>query len=255
MKVFIIEDEHLGLERLSRLALETDASLEITGHADSIASTVQWLKQHPAPDLIFMDIELADGQCFEIFNQVEVTSPIIFTTSYDEYALHAFQVNSVDYLLKPVRKEDLERSLAKLRRLQSAGQIAPNLEKLLREMAQIRQAPEFRRRFLVKQGQRLLAVETSEIAYCVADGKICWLKTWDNRRYLLDYTLEQLTDMLDPAEFFRVNRAYLAHVRSIKAIQPYFNGKLFLKLEPATEENDVIVSKEKAGVFKEWMGK
>ncbi len=258
MKVLILEDEPLGLERLRKLLRDTSPELEIVGQADSIKTAVRWLLEHPAPELIFMDIELADGQCFEIFQQVEVAAPVIFTTSYDEYALHAFKVNSVDYLLKPVRKEDLLRSLDKLRRLrQQFGGPAPalDLDKLLREFSRIQQRTEYRQRFLVKQGQRLLAVETADIAYFAADGKICWLKTWDNRRHLVDYTLEQLSELLDPAAFHRVNRAYLVNIRAIKSIQPYFNGKLILQLEPAADQNDVVVSKERAGVFKAWMGK
>ena len=258
MKVLIIEDEPLGLERLRKLLYDTAPGLEVIGDADSIKTAVQWLTNHPSPDLIFMDIELADGQCFEIFQQVEIAAPVVFTTSYDEYALHAFKVNSIDYLLKPVRKEDLLRSLDKLQRLKiqlGAPPPAFDLDRLLREFSRTPQRPEYRQRFLVKQGQRLLAVETADIAYFAADGKICWLRTWDKRRHLVDYTLEQLVDMLDPSDFFRVNRAYLVHVRAIKSIQPYFNGKLILQLDLPAEQNDVVVSKERAGVFKAWMGK
>lgn len=258
MQVFIIEDEHLGLERLIKLLGEVDPALEVLGHAESIKSAVLWLQNNPAPDLIFMDIELADGQCFEIFNQVDVHTPIIFTTSYDEYALHAFKVNSIDYLLKPVKKEELAGALDKFQRLKD--QLTPktqafNIDKLIRELRQSSQPQGYRKRFLLKQGQRWISVELHEIAWFNADGKLCFLRTWDNRRFIVDYTLEELTEMLDPADFFRINRSYLAHAKAIKSIDAYFGGKLILQLHPKPESNDVIVSKEKATDFKRWMGK
>lgn len=258
MKVFIIEDEYLGLERLIKLLGEVDAGLTVLGHAESIKSAVQWLQNNPPPDLIFMDIELADGQCFEIFNRTEVRSPIIFTTSYDEYALHAFKVNSIDYLLKPVKKEELTGAMVKFQRMKEQFQQpvpAMDIEKLVRELRHSQQPKEYRKRFLVKQGQRWLSVELHEIAWFMADGKLCFLKTWDNRRFIVDYTLEELTDMLDPVEFFRVNRSFLVHAKAIKSFDSYFGGKLNLQLNPKPESNEVLVSKEKAGEFKAWMGK
>ncbi len=262
MKVFIIEDEYLGLERLIKLIAEVNPAIHILGHAESIKSAVQWLQNNPAPDLIFMDIELADGQCFEIFNQVDVRSPVIFTTSYDEYALHAFKVNSIDYLLKPVKKEELAGALEKLQRMKAHFQgpspqapVAIGIENLVRELRQFQQPKEYRKRFLLKQGQRWLSVEIHEIAWFMADGKLCFLKTWDNRRFIVDYTLEELGEMLDPAEFFRVNRSYIVHAKAVKSIDNYFSGRLILQLTPKTEANDVVVSKEKASEFKSWMGK
>ena len=255
MNILIIEDEYLGLERLSKLLRELLPDMNIVGHADSIRSAVHWLQTQPAPDLIFMDIELADGQCFEIFNQVLVEAPVVFTTSYDEYALQAFKVNSIDYLLKPVRKEELERSLDKLRRLQGRPFANSDIQTLVQSMAQQTQGTSLRKRFLVKQGQRLLSVDTEEIAYFAADGKICWLRTWDKHRFLLDYTLDQLSGMLPSDLFFRVNRAYLVHIKAIKSVQAHFNGKLLLTLDPPVDANDVLVSKEKAGALKGWMGK
>ncbi|MFM9948053.1 MAG: LytR/AlgR family response regulator transcription factor [Saprospiraceae bacterium] len=258
MNVFIIEDEYLGLQRLCKLLSEVDNNIVVLGHSESIKSTVQWLQNNPAPDLVFMDIELADGQCFEIFKQVEVKSPIVFTTSYDEYALQAFKVNSVDYLLKPIKKEELEAALSKFQRMREQFQSpAPqmDIEKLVQELRQSQQPKAYRKRFLLKQGQRWLSVEVPEIAWFMADGKLCFLKTWDNRRLLVDYTLEELGEMLDPAEFCRVNRSYIVHVKAIKSIDTYFGGKLILQLSPKTEANDVVVSKEKATDFKQWMGR
>lgn len=258
MKLLIVEDEYLGYERLVKLLKEANCEIESRGHTVSIKSTVQWLTENPPPDLIFMDIELADGQCFEIFKQIEVQSPIVFTTSYDEYALEAFKVNSIDYLLKPVRKEELARSLNKYSRMiepNKAPGLTANLTALLEAFQQKQKPQIFRHRFLVKQGQRLLSIETDDIAWFYAEGKLCFVKTRDNHRYLLDYTLEELKGMLDPEQFFRVNRNYLIHHRSIKSINPYFKGKLILQLHPAGEDHEVIISKEKASEFKQWLGK
>lgn len=262
MTVLIIEDEYLGLERLHKLLGEIDPALNILGHAESIKSAVQWLQNNAAPDLIFMDIELADGQCFEIFHQVEVRAPIVFTTSYDEYALHAFKVNSIDYLLKPVKKEELAGALEKYRRLKNqfrsseeTAELPRGIEKLLEELHRFQPPKEYRKRFLLKQGQRWISVEVHEIAWFRAESKLCFLKTWDNRRFLVDYTLEELSQMLDPAEFFRVNRSYLVHIKAVRSIDDHFGGKLALQLTPRTEANDVLVSKEKATEFKRWMGR
>jgi two-component system, LytTR family, response regulator LytT len=259
MKVFIVEDERLGLDRLIKLLQEVDPDITVIGYVETVKSAIWWLENNPAPDIIFMDIELADGQCFEIFNKIEVKSPIIFTTSYDEYALRAFKVNSVDYLLKPVRREDLAQSLNKYRSLKSnfvdKDLVNQNIEKLISGLQSFQQPKEYRKRFLVKQGQKLLSVEIDDIAWFSADGKLCFIRTWKNNRFIIDYTLEQLTDMLDPEEFFRVNRSYLVNIRSIVSVSPYFNGKLILQLTPAADINDVIVSREKASDFKHWMGK
>lgn len=258
MELLIVEDEQLGYERLVKLLREIRPAVNIIGRTASIAATVQWLRSHPTPDLILMDIELADGQCFEIFNQVEVLSPIIFTTSYDEYALRAFKLNSIDYLLKPVRREELEQSLNKFQQWRQpldASGLQLKIESLLQEWQQKTEPARYRHRFLVKLGQRLLSIEVKEIAWFHAEGKVCFLKTWNNQRYLIDYTLEELTALMDPDQFFRVNRAYLINIDAIQHISAYFKGKLLLQLRPPTGANDVIVSKERASEFKAWLGK
>ncbi|HOY21053.1 MAG TPA: LytTR family DNA-binding domain-containing protein [Haliscomenobacter sp.] len=258
LKIFIVEDERLGLERLIKLLHELDPSIEVLGHAETVKSTVWWLQNNPAPDLLLLDIELADGQCFEIFRQIDVQVPVIFTTSYDEYALNAFKVNSVDYLLKPIRKEELAQSLAKLQRLKTlyvGKESALNVDKLIASLSSFQPPQQYRKRFLVKQGQKLQAIEVEEIAWFTTDSKICFLRTWENQRYVLDYSLEELSTMLNPDLFFRVNRSYIVHIKAIKVINSYFNGKLQLQLSPAPEQNDVIISKEKAAEFKKWMGK
>lgn len=260
LKVFILEDEPFGLDRLQKLIHEIDESITILGHAETIKSAVWWFKNNTPPDLIFMDIELSDGQCFEIFNQIELHVPIIFTTSYDEYALQAFKVNSIDYLLKPIRKADLEKALAKFNRITSIGGMSgtllsnETLDKLLSSLKE-QVKKEYRSRFLVKQGQRWMTIESNEIAWFYAEGKICFLKTWENQRFIIDYTLEELEQMLDPALYFRINRSYLVHTKSIQSFQPYFNGKLIVSMSPKPDEPSILISREKAQDFKKWMGK
>ena len=255
MKILIIEDEQLGVERLIKHLNAIDPTIEITGATRSIKSSVEWLQTHEHPDIILMDIELSDGQSFAIFNEVEVKSTVIFTTSYDEFALQAFKVNSIDYLLKPIKKEDLKNSLDKYHQMQKQFAKTPvfQIGSLLKEL-QLQSKKAYRNRFLVKQGSRLLSVDVSNIAYFYADGRLCFFKTWDKAKYIIDYTLDELADMLDPGQFFRAGRGFIVHIKSIAQIHQYFNSKLKLELNPLTEK-EVIISKEKTTEFKEWMGK
>ncbi|HRE52910.1 MAG TPA: LytTR family DNA-binding domain-containing protein [Flavitalea sp.] len=253
MEVLIIEDEQLGAEKLSRLLTSIDGSIKIAGNTRSIKSSVEWLLQRPHPDIILMDIELTDGQSFEIFNHVTIKSMVIFTTSYDEYALQAFKLNSVDYLLKPIKKEELRNALDKYQQWQQKfSSSALNVEQLIRELKQ--QTKAWRSRFLVKQGQKLLSVETRDIAYFYAEGRLSYFITWNKQRHIVDYTLEDLEQMLDPQQFYRINRGFILHSKAIAQIHNYFNGKLKLELQPATTK-EALVSREKAKEFKEWMGK
>src|SRR5436190_21787465 len=227
MQLLIIEDEGLAVEKLSKTIKEIDAELNIAGVADSIDASVHWLQHNPAPDLILMDIELADGQSFEIFNRVEVKSPVIFTTSYDEYALKAFKVNSVDYLLKPVQKEDLQAALTKLKTMKTmygnSGSSDPlNVENLVKELQQKLQPKEFRKRFLVKHAQKLVSVDVEEIAYFYSDERLNFFKTLDNKKFVVDYTMDELEDMLDPNKYFRISRSFYVSIASIDQIHDYF---------------------------------
>jgi two-component system, LytTR family, response regulator LytT len=253
MKVFIIEDEYLAVQRLQKLLLDIIPDIQIVGTADGIDTSVAWLKANAAPDLILMDIELTDGQSFEIFKLIDVQSPVIFITSYDEYAIQAFKVNSIDYLLKPVKKDDLERALQKFERLNAAQSTAIDITKLIAELQKSNQVKELRTRFLVRQGQRFLPVETSQIAYFYSEDKLTFCVTHDRNRHIIDYTLDQLEDMLDPKQYFRINRQFVADIKAIEHVQNYFNGKLKIDLNPAPEK-EVIVSRERATQFKDWMG-
>jgi two-component system response regulator LytT len=259
MKVFIVEDEELAVKKLRKTLEAVDSTAEVVGIADSIHSSVNWLQNNPTPDLILMDIELCDGQSFEIFDKVEVKSTVIFTTSYDEYALKAFKVNSVDYLLKPVQKEDLKAALAKLQNLKTMyatqkDSPSMNVESLVKELQSKLQPKEFRKRFLVKHAQKLVSVDIEEIAYFYSDGRLNFFKTYDNRKFVVDYTMDELEEMLDPKRYFRVSRSFYVSINCIDQIHDYFGNRLILHLKPAVDK-EAIVSREKVTDFKVWMGK
>jgi two-component system, LytTR family, response regulator LytT len=258
MKIFIVEDEDLAVKKLKKTLQSVDEEATVVGEADSIKSSVEWLQSNPAPDLILMDIELADGQSFEIFNQTKVQSPVIFVTSYDEYALKAFKVNSIDYLLKPVQKEDLQAALEKYRQVKNLYKESQSpqisMDALVKELQQKLNIKEYRKRFLVKHGQKLVSIETDDIAYFFSDGRLNFFKTNDNRKFVVDYTMDELSDMLDPVKYFRISRSYFISVNSVDQIHDYFGNRLLLHLKPASEK-EAIVSREKVSDFKDWLGK
>jgi len=255
MKILIIEDEELAVKKLHKMLISLDKEIEVIANLDSIASSVEWLQNNDTPDLILMDIELLDGQSFEIFNQAEVKSPVIFTTSYDEYALKAFKVNSVDYLLKPIQKEDLSAALDKFKKMYASAAQAPiNMDTLIKELQQKLQPKEFRKRFLVKNVQKLVSVETEEIAYFYSDGRLNFFKTWDNKKYVVDYTMDEMEDMLNPEKYFRISRSFYVSINSVDQIHDYFGNRLILTLKPAVDK-EALVSREKVTEFKKWMGK
>jgi DNA-binding LytR/AlgR family response regulator len=258
MKVLIIEDEELAIKKLQKTLHSIDASALIVGITDSIQSSVKWLRENPQPDLILMDIELADGQSFEIFNKVEVKSTVIFTTSYDEYALKAFKVNSIDYLLKPIQKEDLSLAINKLKHLKNiysqGNNNNVNLEHLVSQLQQQLKPKEYRKRFLVKYAQKLISIEIDDIAYFYSDGRLNFFKTTDNKKFVLDYTMDELEEFLNPEQYFRISRSFFVSINSIDQIHDYFGNRLLLHLKPSVDK-EAIVSREKITDFKKWMGK
>lgn len=259
MKVLIVEDEELAVKKLIKTLAAVDPDAEVVGVADSIMATVKWINSNALPDLILMDIELSDGQSFEIFNRVAIKCPVIFTTSYDEYALKAFKVNSVDYLLKPIQKEDLESALQKMHDLksmykQSESRADMNIESLVKELQEKLQLKDYRKRFLVRHAQKLVSVDTDEIAYFFSDGRLNFFKTHDNKKFVVDYTMDELEEMLDPKKYFRISRSFYISVNSVEQIHDYFGNRLLLHLRPAVDKES-IVSREKVTEFKKWMGK
>ena len=259
MKVLIIEDEELAVKKLRKTLNAVDESAEVVGVADSIRSSVNWLQNNPSPDLILMDIELCDGQSFEIFDKVEVKSTVIFTTSYDEFALKAFKVNSVDYLLKPVQKDDLHVAIEKYKKLKTLYKDANespvfNIENLVKELQQKMQGKEYRKRFLVKQAQKLVSIETDQIAYFYSDGRLNFFKTFDNKKFVVDYTMDELEEMLDPEKYFRISRSFYVSINSVDQIHDYFGNRLMLYLKPHVDK-EALVSRERVSDFKRWLGK
>jgi len=259
MKVLIIEDEELAVKKLQKTLAAVDETAEVVGVADCIRASVQWLQSNPAPDLILMDIELADGQSFEIFEQTEVKSTVIFTTSYDEYAIKAFKVNSIDYLLKPIQKENLQAAIEKYKKLKnmygdSNNRVVLNMDSLVKELQQKLQPKEFRKRFLVKHGQKLVSIEINEIAYFYSDGRLNFFKTIDNRKFVVDYTMDDLEEMLNPEDYFRISRSFYVSIDSIDKMDDYFGNRLILQLKPVVDK-EALVSREKVSEFKKWMGK
>jgi DNA-binding LytR/AlgR family response regulator len=258
MKILIVEDEDLAVKKIQKTLSEVDGDAEVIGVTDSIQSTVNWLEQNNAPDLILMDIELSDGQSFEIFSRTKVKSAVIFTTSYDEFALKAFKVNSIDYLLKPVQKEELSAALDKFKNMSGSYKPAEkneiNMDALVKELQQKLQPKDYRKRFLVKHGQKLVSIETDDIAYFFSDGRLNFFKTFDNRKFVVDYTMDELEDMLDPQRYFRISRSFYISVASIDQIHDYFGNRLLLQLKP-TVDKETVVSREKVTDFKKWMGK
>jgi DNA-binding LytR/AlgR family response regulator len=262
MQVFIVEDEPLAVKKLVRLLEEVAFDVKVVGTAGSIRAAVEWLESNPAPDLIFLDIELSDGQSFEIFQRTKVKSPVIFVTSYDEYALQAFKVNSVDYLLKPVQKEDLAQAIAKYRDLKAqyardANPISASIESLLLSLSGgggESAKKEYRTRFLVKHLQKYVTVEVADIAYFWSEGRVNFFKNRAGQKYLVEYTMEEIEAMLDPRDWFRVSRQFMVSVPSVAEIHPFFNNRLKLHLKPQ-EPEEVTVSRERVADFKVWLGK
>lgn len=254
MKILIIEDEPFARTELIRLLNATGREFNILDQIDTINESVKWLKTHVQPDLIFLDIQLADGLSFEIFRQVNVSSPVIFTTAFDEYAIKAFQVNSIDYLLKPIRPEALENAIKKLddfRTVLSPANPWPGstqMENLLRMMNKA-----YKTRILLKTGDQIRSVDMEEIAYFYAEEDVVFALLKNKSRSIVDYTLNQLEAELDPKDFHRLTRACIARISAVKKVGKYFNSRLIVELDPPMEEK-LLVSRVNVPEFLKWFG-
>ncbi len=256
MKVLIVEDEHLAAQKLEKLIKEYDENIEVVEQLDSILATVNWLNSNQTPDLIFQDIHLADGSAFEIYEQVKVKTPVIFTTAYDQYAIEAFKVNSIDYLLKPIKPENLARSMDKLKELRPSSKkpagSGDELEKLLQFFHEKNQS--YKTRFLVKSGNLVRSIPIEEVGYFFTEDRLVILVTRENRKFAVNYTLDEIEQIIDPEKFIRFNRQFLSSFESVDEIHPYFKGRLKINLKPR-QAADVVVSSERAAFVKEWLGK
>ena len=250
MKVLIIEDEMPNAKRLQKMLLQIDAGIEVCAILESISDSVQWFRRHPHPDIAFMDVRLADGLCFEVFSQTTVHCPVIFTTAYDEYALRAFKVNSVDYLLKPVNIGELSSSLDKFRQIHRHPPGNNMMNDVITMLKQ--QQKSYRTRFLLPFKDTYNTLLVQDIAYFYTELKVTWAIQYNKQGHIVPYTLEELEDQLDPAIFFRANRQYLVSSSSIVAIHNYFNGKLKVMVQPGIKD-DLVISRERAAGFKKWL--
>lgn len=246
MKVVIVEDERIAVERLLTLLKQYDESIEVVACLESIDETVQYLKQSAHPDLLLLDIHLADGHSFEIFKQVNYNRPVIFTTAYDQYALEAFKIFSIDYILKPVTLEALAGAFNKLRSLPSG--LPVDFSRVMSVSA----ANRYKKRFVGKVGQRLFFIQTADIAFFQADNKIVYLIDKEANRYVVEYTLEQLSEMLDPQQFFRLNRSFIVSIHAIQQVKPWFNSRLKLSVAGQNATDDMVVSRDRVAEFRQW---
>ncbi|MBF4487273.1 MULTISPECIES: LytTR family DNA-binding domain-containing protein [unclassified Flavobacterium] len=255
MTTLIIEDEKPAARLLQRKLEKLDIAVETMLH--SVEESVHWFSNNEHPDLIFLDIQLSDGLSFEIFEKINIQSAIIFTTAYDEYALKAFKLNSIDYLLKPIDEDDLEVAVTKFKnRIPKANSGNQNLQLDFEQIRQMLSNPfekSYKKRFTVKIGQHLKVITTDEIECFFSENKGTYIHTFDNRNYLIDSTLEVLEQELDMKDFFRVSRKFIIPLTAIKEIQVYTNSRLKVIL-PTYKEDEVIVSREKVQDFKSWLG-
>lgn len=245
MKILLIEDELPAARQLTKLLQTQQPGCTILDTLDSVESAVKWLQTLPAPDLIFMDIQIADGLSFDIFRQTDVTAPVIFTTAFDQYAVQAFKVNAIDYLLKPVDPEELQNALERVRQRGAPA----DLQNLVRYF----QKEPYKDRFLVKTGQAMSFITTGEIAFFRSSDGLTQAFTSSGKKFFVDHTLDELDRLLDPRHFFRVSRAVTLRADAIRKIHPHLNGRLKIDTEPAAPE-EVFVSRERAGEFKAWLG-
>lgn len=250
MRLLIIEDEIHNANRLQLMLKELDTEITVVGILESVADSIEWFDQQDAPDLILMDVRLADGLCFEIFSARTITAPVIFTTAYDEYAIRAFKVNSIDYLLKPIHKTELAAALAKYQQILDIIQPDPDISNLVEIIK--KQGVAYRSRFLVQVNDGYKTIVVKDIDYIYSEFKITHLVLQNNGVQPVSYTMDELEEQLDPEVFFRANRQHIISINSIKGIHNFFNGKLKVTLikHPAAE---ILISREKAAAFKQWL--
>jgi two-component system LytT family response regulator len=250
MKALLIEDEILASKHL-RQVLDEVGDLTVIAVLESIRESIAWFEKNPLPDILFMDIHLSDGSAFEIFKHVKISCPIIFTTAYDEYALKAFKVNSIDYLLKPIEANDVRDALKKLKELSAADSTQNAINNLI---AAFKKGSKYKSHFLIPvKGDKLIPVQTDDLACFYVDSGTIKTATFEGRTYVLDFTLDELTELLDPEFFFRANRQYIISRKSIKDIDLWFNSRLSVNLNVAVPEK-IVISRNRIQEFRNWFG-
>ncbi len=251
MKVVVIEDETPAANRLIKLLRHMDGDIDIVNRFDSVEPSVHFFQSAPNIDLVFMDIQLADGLSFDIFSKATITAPVIFTTAFDQYTLKAFKVNSVDYLLKPIDENELQQAVKKYRELYSKKEndFSGKILKMMQEMATVK----YKERLLIKRGQQLSYIKTDTTAYCYADGKLCYAVDFSNNKYLLEINLSELEEQLQPNKFYRINRSLLVNIDAVKKVHTWLGGRLKLELSIASTA-ETVVSRDRVNGFKDWLG-
>jgi DNA-binding LytR/AlgR family response regulator len=250
MKIVIIEDEEFAARRLRGMIHTFDPSIEVLAMLESVEDAVDWFQNHPGPDLIFLDIHLEDGLAFSIFEKVKVSTPIIFTTAFDEYAIKAFKLKSIDYLLKPITQEDLNTAIMKYRDWHGSQKQVIDVESLYELMSA--RVSKYKMRFSITVGQKIRTIPVEDVAYFYSEESITFLVTRDKSEFPIDYSLETLGGELDPKEFFRINRQFLVSLNSIANVHIYPKSHLRLDLTPPSQK-EIFVSIDKVTAFKEWL--
>ncbi|MES2704194.1 MAG: LytTR family DNA-binding domain-containing protein [Bacteroidota bacterium] len=246
MRIVIVEDELPAYNRLARMIKEVVPAADIVAHIDSIESGVQWFEINVHPDLMFIDIHLADGSGFELISQANPACPYIFTTAYDQYAIEAFKTNGIGYLMKPVKKEELLLGIHKLQQLKNTlvGNIA--------ELPAPGESSPYKSRFMIRFGETIRTLATIDIAYCYSENKVTFARTFNGHNWPMDYNLDSLETMLDPQQFFRINRQYIISLKSIEEMKIYTKSRIIVKLAPAVKDAPVV-SSERSAEFKLWL--
>ncbi len=252
MNVLIAEDEPLAAERLTKLLRECEPSLTVSEQVDSVEGLVHFYQSERPVDLLLLDIQLADGICFDAFQRTSIKTPIIFTTDHDQYAIQAFRhYNSIDYLLKPIQKQELSHALNKFKNISRTVTIGAEELRMFSQL--LHKSKSYRERFIIKAGNKLQFKQAHEVAYFFADGKACFLVTKkENRKHLIDHTLEELESSLDPTQFFRISRKFIIHIDSVGEVKGLISSKLEVKLNQPCE-HELSVSRDRAVAFKDWL--
>ncbi len=255
MNILIIEDEKLASQKLEKMVLKARPEAKVLAKLAEVESAIAWFSEHAMPDLLFLDIHLLDGTCFDILKAVKIECPVIFTTAYEKYALDAFQVLSIDYLLKPVRHADLEGAFDKLdsirTRLSENLPRAAELEHLIHLVEN--QNRSYKTRFLIKSGARLFPIATAQVGYFFSEHRITFLVTKEGNKYSINYTLDDLERVLDPVDFFRVNRQMILHIQSVHMVHKHFKGRLKVDLISTENSTEVMVSSRRVAEFQDWL--
>lgn len=250
MQILILEDEEQALNRLQKLITEVVPDAVLVGYAVSVQAAVEWLENNIMPDLIFMDIQLADGNSFQLFNKVKINCPVVFTTAYEDYALQAFKVNSVDYLLKPIDKMDVKRAIDKLKLLQASRSFTVDYSAILKTI----QPPEkkYKDRFIIKLGDTIKSVSLPDVAYFYTENKANFICTNEGKRFPVDFNLDQIEQMVNPKKFFRINRQFIIGHHAIEEMKAHTRSRVIVKLSPPSKL-DTVVAIDRATDFRNWL--